>query len=187
MRLDPGRTMRPLWALILVLAGPAAGAAGLDGDKTVYLGDAGGHRIAIGHVTFAPLAPGHWKIRLALDQQLLGEYFLAMRPFRCLQTARRSLCSFPYGTRDEVSEADWSALEYQLIFLHKPAAALSLDARNGMYWKLHREGERLVGALYDADLEPIVVPGPNRDRPLTEEFLQPADLASHPLPGLTIE
>lgn len=56
-----------------------------------------------------------------------------------------------------------------------------------MLWKLRREGDRFVGKLYDADLEPIVVPSGNRDNPLTAEFLQPADIASHPLPELTIE
>jgi hypothetical protein len=97
------------------------------------------------------------------------------------------LCHFPYGNRNEVSANDWSALEYQLLFIHKPSAAVSLDSRNGMLWKLHREGNRLVGKLYDADLDPIVAPSGDRDNPLTAQFLEPADSGSHPLPELTIE
>jgi len=178
---------RLLFVLGALLMGHNACADGLDGEKTAYLSDAAGERIAIGRVRFTPVAEGRWKIMFATDPDRFPEYFLAMKPFRCMQTPRRSLCHFPYGSRDEVSLSDWSALEYQLIFIHKPPPALSLDSRNGMFWKLHREGDRLIGKLYDADLEPIVVPSGNRANPLTEDFLQPADMASHPLPQLIIE
>jgi hypothetical protein len=178
---------KPLLALGMLLMVHAACAVGLDGEKTVYFGDASGNRIAIGRVNFAPLAEGRWKIRFAIDPERFQEFFLAMRNFRCMQTPRRSLCHFPYVGRDEVSVGDWSALEYQLIFIHKPPSSLSLDSRNGMFWKLHREGNRLIGKLYDADLEPIVAPSGNSANPLTEDYLQPAEMASHPLPQLTIE
>lgn len=175
-----------LLLLFLLLTGLSARADGLDGEKIVYLGNAG-ERVAIGLVRFSPVAEGRWKFTFTLDPNRFQEYFLAMAPFRCMQTPRRSLCHFPYGQRNEVSSGDWSALEYQLIFMHKPPPALSINSRNGMLWKLRREGDRLVGKLYDADMEPIVVPSGNRDNPLTEEFLQPADLGSHPLPELVIE
>jgi hypothetical protein len=178
--------------LLLLVAGAllvshTAGADGLDGEKTVFFGNAAGDHVAIGRVIFTPLAEGRWTIKFTLDPSRFQEYFLAMRPFHCMQTPRRSLCHFPYGKRDEVSSGDWSALEYQLLFIHKPLQSVSLDSRNGMLWKLHREGNRLVGKLYDADLDPIVAPSGNRDNPLTAEFLEPADSGSHPLPDLTIE
>lgn len=174
-------------AFVALVAGSPASGDGLEGRKTVYLADGAGQRLAIGAIDITATAPGRWKFAFTLDPVQFQEYFLAMRPFRCIQTPRRSLCAFPFGSRDEVSEKDWSALEYQLVFIHKPAASLSLDSRNGMYWKLHREGDRLLGSLYDADLEPIVVPGAERIRPLTEDYLQSADRASHPYPDLVIE
>lgn len=145
-----------LLALALALAAIGVRAAGLAGEKTVWLANAGGERVAIGRLAFTPIGPQRWKFAFRVDEGRLGEYFLAMRPFRCLVGPRQALCHFPYGSRDEVSSQDWSALEYQLLFIHKPPAGLSLDSRNGMLWKLRREGDRLVGTLWDADLDPIV-------------------------------
>ena len=177
-----------LFALLLMLLGVGVRAAGLAGEKTVWLGNAAGERVAIGKLILTPVAADRWKFAFHLDEKLLGEYFLAMRPFRCLVGPRQAICHFPYGTRDEVTSEDWSALEYQLLFIHKPPAGLSLDARNGMFWKLKREGDRLVGTLWDADLDPIATPvGPRVDQPLTAEYLQRADPNSHWLPLLTIE
>ncbi|HEY6895766.1 MAG TPA: hypothetical protein VI279_00770 [Rhodocyclaceae bacterium] len=171
----------------LLLSIFAARADGLDGEKIVFFGNAAGERVAVGLVNFTPAGEGKWKFKFTLDPQRFEEYFLSMAPFRCMQTPKRSLCHFPYGKRDEVSSNDWSALEYQLLFMHKPPPALSINSRNGMMWKLHREGDKLVGKLFDADMEPIIVPSGNNINPLTPEFLQAADLGSHPLPELVIE
>jgi len=179
--------MKKLLLLALLLTSLGARADGLDGEKVVFFGNAAGERVAIGLLTLTPVAEGRWKFKFALDPNRFAEYFLSMAPFRCMQTPRRSLCHFPYGQRDEVSANDWSALEYQLLFMYKAPAALSINSRSGMRWKLHREGDRLVGTLYDADMEPIIVPSANRDDPLTAEFLQPAETGSHPLPELVIE
>ena len=122
-----------------------------------------------------------------LDGPGFGDFFLAMRPVRCLTGPREQLCHFPYGKRNVVSLSDLSALEYQLLFMHKKASTVSLDPRDGMYWILHVEGDRLVGELQDADLDPIVAPQGDADHPLTKEYLQPADESSHWLPRLTIE
>lgn len=172
-------------ALMAVVLGCRA--AEFSGKKTVWLANAEGERVAIGWVTFTPQGPDRWKFALQVDDGRLGEYFLAMRPFRCLVGPRQALCHFPYGSRDEVTGEDWSALEYQLLFIHKPPAALSLNARNGMFWKLKAEGGRLVGTLWDADLDPIVTPEGQPDRPLTGAHLQLADPGSYWLPLLVIE
>lgn len=176
-----------LLALTLVLAVSGARAAEFAGEKTVWLANAAGERVAIGRLSLTPVGPERWKFVFRVDESRLGEYFLAMRPFRCLVGPRQALCHFPYGSRDEVSSQDWSALEYQLLFIHKSPAGLSLNSRNGMLWKLHREGDRLVGTLWDADLDPIVTPDGPTDQPLTPAHLQLADPGSYWLPLLVIE
>lgn len=55
-------------------------ADGLDGEKTVFLGNAAGERVAIGRVTFTPMAVGRRKIKFTLDPNRFEEYFLAMNP-----------------------------------------------------------------------------------------------------------
>lgn len=159
----------------------------LAGEKSVWLANPAGEKVRIGSVKFEPLANARASFTFRLDESRFGEYFLAMRPFRCLVGSTQNLCHFPYGGEREVSAGDLAPLEYQLMFLHKKPASVNLDPRDGLYWKLRADGDRLVGTLYDADMEPIVVPGDDRRRPLTEEFLQRADEDSHWLPRLTIE
>lgn len=175
-------------AMALGLAGfSAAVAAPLEGDRSVWLSAPDGERARIASVHFVPLEGGSSRFELRLDGAGFGDFFLAMRPVRCLTGPREQLCHFPYGKRNEVSLTDLSALEYQLLFMHKKAFTVSLDPRDGMYWILHVDGDRLVGELQDADLDPIVAPQGDADHPLTKEYLQPADESSHWLPRLTIE
>lgn len=183
----PWRAMAALSAMLLGLWGAGASAGPLSGEKSVWLANAAGEKLRIGSVKFMPAEGGRSRFAFTLDESRFGEYFLAMRPFRCLAGRTQHLCHFPYGGERVVSAEDLVALEYQLLFMHKRPAAVNLDSRNGLYWKLRAEGERLVGTLYDADMEPIIVPQGEARRPLTAEFLQPADEGSHWLPRLTIE
>lgn len=173
--------------MVSALWAACASANPLVGEKSVWLANAGGEKLRIGSVSFEPLANGRSKFALRIDESRFGEYFLAMRPFRCLAGSSQHLCHFPYGGEREVALDDLAALEYQLLFMHKKPASVNLDPRNGLYWKLAADGERLVGTLYDADMEPIIVPQGDRRRPLTAEFLQRADDGSYWLPRLTIE
>jgi len=54
-------------------------------------------RVVIGRLTLTPVGPERWKFAFRVDENLLGEYFLAMRPFRCLVGPHQALCRFPYG------------------------------------------------------------------------------------------
>ncbi len=175
------------WVMLLGLWTAAALANPLTGEKSVWLANAAGEKLRIGSVMFEPLANARARFAFRLDESRFGEYFLAMRPFRCLVGSTQYLCHFPYGGEREVSADDLAPLEYQLMFLHKKPASVNLDPRDGLYWKLRADGDRLVGTLYDADMEPIIVPQGERRRPLTDEFLQRADQGSHWLPRLTIE
>lgn len=176
-----------LIAMLFAAWGASALANPLAGEKSVLLSNAGGEKVRIGSVTFEPGANGRAKFAFRLDESRFGEYFLAMRPFRCLTGGAQHLCHFPYGSEREVALDDLTALEYQLMFMHKKPASVNLDSRNGLYWKLHVDGERLIGTLYDADMEPIIVPQGDKRRPVTAEYLQQADEGSHWLPRLTIE
>ena len=179
--------LRLTLVMLMGLWTAAAVADPLAGEKSVWLANAAGEKVRIGSVKFAPLANARTSFAFRLDESRFGEYFLAMRPFRCLVGRTQYLCHFPYGSEREVSADDLAPLEYQLMFMHKKPASVNLDSRNGLYWKLRADGERLVGTLYDADMEPIIVPQGDRRRPVTEEFLQRADEGSHWLPRLTIE
>jgi hypothetical protein len=173
--------------MVLVLWGASSIADPLTGEKSVWLANAAGEKMRIGSVKFEPLGNGRAGFAFRLDESRFSEYFLAMRPFRCLAGKTQYLCHFPYGGERQVSAGDLVPLEYQLMFMHKKPASVNLDSRNGLYWKLRADVVRLVGTLYDAEMDPIIVPHGDRRRPLTEEFLQRADEGSHWLPRLTVE
>jgi hypothetical protein len=57
-----------LLALVLVVLGIGARAAELAGEKTVWLGNAAGERVAIGKLTLTPVGPAsHWLPLLVIE------------------------------------------------------------------------------------------------------------------------
>lgn len=175
---------------VLALALPLQ-AAELSGTRQIVLSNAQGERIPIATVAFEPAGAGRWRFTLHLDESRFGEHFLAMRPFKCLTGARQQLCHFPYASEQVVAADDLVPLEYALMFLHTKPAAVNVDARNGVYyrlrWKENGAPVAIEGKLYDVDMDPIVVPQGDRRRPIRSEHLIAADEDSHWLPRLTIE
>jgi hypothetical protein len=93
-----------------------------------------------------------------LDEKL-GEYFLAMRPFRCLTGPKQRLCNFPVGNEAPlVSAADLTPLEYALMFMHTLPAALHVNPFNGVYYRMKIDGERIEGRQHDVDMDPFIAP-----------------------------
>jgi hypothetical protein len=178
-------------ALCSLLVSTAAHADALTGTRTITLGNSQGERIVIGQITFTPEAGGKSRFRIVLDEKL-GEFFLAMRPFRCLSGPKQRLCNFPVENEPPlVSSADLTPLEYALMFMHTLPASLHVNPFNGAYYRMKIEGERIEGQLHDVDMDPFIapttVPLERRKRPLRDEDLTVADERSHWLPKLTIE
>lgn len=162
-----------------------AGAAHADTRRIVLSGD-NGESVVIGTLTLQPDGPDAWTFRLDLDASRFVPRFLSMRPFQCLTGPRQQICHFPYGEERRFTRTDLQPLEYQLMFLHKKPADVNVDPRNGMYYRLSWEGERLVGQLMDVDMDPIVVPGEDRRRPIKYPQLLDIDRAAHWLPRLEL-
>lgn len=181
------RAMR-VW-LALVLSGAAlAAAAATATERQVILVGAGGEQVRIGRLTLTPDGPDAWRFKLDLDLSKFEERFLAMRPFKCLLGKRQDWCYFPYGSEDRVTRTDLQPLEYALMFLHKRPPDVNVDSRNGLYFRLRWEGDKLTGDLYDVDMEPIIVPdGQDPRRPITYKLLQPADPGSYRFSRILIE
>jgi hypothetical protein len=175
------------WLVVATLAAGTASAQGLAGRKAVVLSNAAQEKVVIGQVEFTPIANGRTRFRFELDAARFGDYFLAMRPFKCLVGATQRLCHFPYGNDDEIGPGDWSALEYQLMFLRTAPGAPHLNPRNGVYYRLEAAAGGLRGRAFDVDMDPIITPQGDRRRPITAKQLEAADPASHWLSDLLIE
>lgn len=174
--------------LALSICGTAsAQIAALTGSKTIWLTNAQGEKVQWGTVVFEPPSGGKQKFAVNPSPEL-KEHFLAMRPFKCLAGARQQLCWFPYTqVAQEIVGNDYTPLEYALMFLHTKPHALHVNSGNGLYYRLTRTDRGLVGQLHDVDMDPIVVPRADRERPIKPAMLSLAEPLSHWLPVLLIE
>ncbi|GAA4025041.1 hypothetical protein [Actimicrobium antarcticum] len=180
--------------LLLCLAVLVAGSAyaqSMTGTRKIVLGNAAGERVQIGTVNFTDA--GHQKTAFTVDiAPEFGEYFLAMRPFRCLSGPQQRLCWFPVNREAQViSATDLVPLEYALMFMRTKPASQHLNPFNGVYYKLAWAGDKLTGTLHDVDMDPFItpdsVPPERRVRPLRPSDLSVGDASTHWLPMMSIE
>ena len=179
--------------LLLAMAGTslATCAAELSGSRGIWLGNAEGEKHRVGTVEFVPVGDGKVRFKVTMAESL-EEYFLAMRPFRCLTGPRQRLCHFPVEREPQViSAGDLVPLEYALLFMRTAPKSLHIDPFNGLYYKMELTGGTIVGRLHDVDMDPFItpdsVPPERRRRPLRATDLAPGDPRSHWLPVLRIE
>lgn len=182
---------RALFALALLLANVVTGAAPLTGSRQIVLSNASGEKHVIGQVEFSDAGNGKSAFKVVMDD-VMQDYFLAMRPFRCLTGAWQRICWFPVKNEASlISDDDLLPLEYALMFMRSKPKDLHMNPFNGLYYKLRREGQRLVGKLYEVDMEPFIVPDSRppheRKRPLKDSEFNDADPGSNWLPVLSIE
>ena len=177
--------------LACLCSAPSADAAPLAGKRAIVLSNAAGERHTIGHVTFTDAGNGKaaFKVTMADNMQ---EYFLAMRPFLCLTGPVQRLCWFPVHNEEAVvSDDDLLPLEYALMFMRTRANDLHVNPFNGMYYKLRRDGDKLVGDLLEVDMAPFIAPDilpvEERKRPLKPADFTEADPGSNWLPKMSIE
>ena len=179
------------WLLLTLFVGLPAWSQDMAGRKNIILSNSSGEHVQIGTVEFKDIGAQQYSFTIDIAPQL-GEYFLAMRPFRCLTGPVQRLCWFPVNREPQIiSATDLTPLEYALIFMHSKPTSLSLNPSDGIYYKLAWSGNQIVGTLYDIDMDPFItpdsVPLERRLRPLLPSDLNPADLPSNWLPVLTIQ
>jgi hypothetical protein len=179
-----------LLAFALLL--PVAAFAGtLTGTRQIVLSNTAGERYVIGTVHFTDAGSGKSTFRVEMAD-VMQDYFLAMRPFLCLTGAAQRLCWFPVKNEESViSDDDLLPLEYALMFMRSKPKDLHMNPFNGLYYRLKRDGDKLVGKLYEIDMEPFIVPDSRppaeRKRPLKAREFNDADPVTNWLPLLTLE
>ncbi len=183
-----------LWAGLLLAAMSAAGAHPNGPEPTgphrILLSNAAGEQVELGRVSFEPAGEGRWRFKVKLDADRTSEHFLAMRPFKCLTGPKQQICHFPYEVEPVISRSDLVPLEYALMFLHKKPPVPHISSRNGHYYRLRwveAGGLLLEGRLHDVDMDPIIAPKGNPERPIVPADLAEADENSHWMTRLRIE
>ena len=175
--------------LCLSLAFEGAAASPLTGTKDLRLLDRDGNAVVIGTVTFAQDGDvTTYEIDWKLDK--FGEYFLSMRPFKCLEGPDKLWCRvpYPYDIQRKVRADDLTDLEYDTLFIWKKASDYGIDMWNGIYYKFEIEGDVLTGRLHEMDMDILSAPPDAGDlRPVGDYDIEAGDPDSHWLPVLRIE
>lgn len=161
----------------------------IEGEKTVYAEPAEGELIAIGNLAFSK-AGDRLAYSFDLDEAAFSEHFLSMRPFKCLEIDRQTVCHlpYPYDLTGSVQPPDWRDLEYRLLFLFKNAGDYGIDFANGYYFRFEQDGDRLIGVRHETDMDQLASPPPaDVIYPLDEAELYQSEGDGHPLQRLIIE
>jgi hypothetical protein len=114
--------------------------------------------------------------RVTLNDELFGDFFLSMRPFRCMTHRDRMLCHlpYPYENRRRIARDDLTDLEYDLLFIARSPTEYGIDPWNGRYFRLRWDGDDIVGEMYETDLDILASPPEAGDyRPLANAEMLP--------------
>ncbi len=105
--------------------------------------------------------------RLIMNEKHFADYFLNMRPFRCMTDQVDMLChlAYPYPIERRISGSDFTALEHDFLFIRRKPTDYGIDPWNGLYYRIEKKGEEYVGQAFEVDLNILAVP-PEADDPL---------------------
>jgi len=141
----------------------------------IFFADGDNDMLAIGSlvVDAFDVADGY---QVALSDDLFGDFFLSMRPFRCITRAGKMLCHlpYPYENRRRIGPRDLTDLEYDLLFIARSPTEYGIDPWNGRYFRLRWDGEAIVGEMHETDLDVLASPPATGDyRPLADADMLP--------------
>lgn len=159
--------------------------------RSIYLSAADGTEVKIGtlHLT---AADGRYSSRVVMDEQAYGDFFLSMRPFKCLSGEQQMLCHlpYPYENDDRIAPDDLTGLEYQLLFIRKAPNDYGINPWFGVYYQLQWQNPPhgpIHGQLFETNMDILAAPPEDpASRPITTDDLYEADASAHWLPTLRI-
>jgi hypothetical protein len=158
---------RIFFLLALLALSPPGRAWELSGTQTITAVTRDQQRIPIGQVVFTPGARGSARFTLSMDHSRFADHFLSMKEFKCLEGGDEVLCHvpYPYKTPSTVSAGDFAWLEHSLLFLYKQPRDFGAKLWNGLYFRLQRDADGLVGLPQAVDLNLISAPPDDLNTP----------------------
>lgn len=130
---------------------------------------------------------GGMKYRLSMNEKQFADYFLNMRPFKCMTDQTNMLChlAYPYELERSITEKDLAALEHDFLFIRRKPTDYGIDPWNGLYYRLEQKGDEYIGQAHEVDLNILAVP-PDNSLPLQDVELHEIDGRQLWLPKLLI-
>ncbi len=175
--------------LFTVLSSLIGQTARAETELNAYLTNEEGEKYFIGTLALtADESESNFRFKLA--NEAFGDYFLSMRPFRCLEQAGQMLCylPYPYNKPNTVSAGNMRPLEYDFLFIQRKSAEYGIDPWNGLYYKIKPSSNGFLGSAKAVDLNILASPPENGVVfPLTDEDLHDIEAANTWLPTLLLE
>lgn len=184
------KKMKLLTTIILSLSAinHAAGEV-LDGQKNIKLVEISGREHIVGKIKFLKNSTSS-TYQISWKDEVFGEHFLSMRPFKCFEGSTKYWCrvAYPYEIKKTVTENDLTDLEYDLMFIWKGSTEYGINMWNGVYYQMEVEDNKIIGRINEIDMDKLSAPPEKGNlRPVEEYDLEPAEPESHWLPILIIE
>lgn len=164
----------------LILCGSAARAD----TRSVFLEDAEGAREQIATLQIAD--DGTYAVTMT---GAFDDFFLSMRPFKCLVGPDKNWCHvpYPYPLPRNIAD-DPTDLSYEFLFVWKNTNDYGINMWNGVYYNITETNGTYTGTLHEMDMDLLSAPPPaNVIHPLRAQDIHASDPESHWLPTLIIE
>jgi hypothetical protein len=179
---------RAAFAFALALA---AGPAAADGPRALSLIDEAGGALQVAELRLSPPgADGAQSFEIDWDDTKFGDYFLSMRPFKCIEGPKQLWCRvpYPYAIARQIRPDDLTDLEYATLFVWKRKGDYGIDLWNGVYYAITAQADgALVGRLHDYDMNALgIPPDAGEMRPIGTDELTEGPEDGRWLPGLVI-
>jgi hypothetical protein len=145
--------------------------------------------IRIASIEFKPVNDGYDFI-VSMNEDQFGDYFLSMRPFKCMTDKINMLChlAYPYEIKRHITDQSLTALEYGFLFIRRKPSDYGINPWNGLYYPLHKQGEDYIGQAHEVDLDILAAPPPDSDPfPIKQVDLHEIDAQHLWLPRLLIK
>lgn len=142
----------------------------------------------VGVLKMTPNKAG-WDYQLTMQEAGFGDYFLSMRPFKCMTDKVNMLCHLPYPYQiiRYIDRTDLTDLEFDLLFIRRKPTDYGINPWNGLYYRIHWQGGLLVGKAYEVDLDLLAVPPEDNNlRPIQNHDLHEIDGEQLWLPKLVV-
>ena len=155
----------------------------------VYLQNADSSQsIAIARITAKP-EKDVYRYTVSMNEKVFGDYFLAMRPFKCTTDDANMLChlAYPYELDRSFSDGSFMALEYDFLFIKRKSTDYGINPWHGLYYRMQKHGDGYVGVAHDVDLNVLAVPPEGTDFPIQYDEVHETELEALWMPYLVIK
>lgn len=161
--------------------------------KNIYLVKADDTKTPIGQLSLSNSKDGKHEFSVQIDETRFGDFFLSMRPFKCITEKDAQLCHqpYPYENRRTISKSDLTDLEYDLLFIRRSPSDYGINPWFGVYYKMSWDGSPksdIEGVLHETNIDLLVSPPEEGNyRPIPEDEVHEAELEQHYWPRLIIQ